>query len=91
MLGELSETSYEKKKVKLNAELVEIKKQIKELMDLIKCQKEIGKSVDAFVEMVNDETLKLPTHELIKFCIKKVVVIKKNDGKYKFLITDIFE
>ena len=91
VLGELSEDSYEKKKVKLNAELAEIKKQIKELTDLIKSQKEIGKSVDAFIEMVNEETLKLPTHELIKFCIKKVVVIKKDDGKYKFQITDIFE
>ena len=91
VLGELSEALYEKKKVKLNAELVEIKKQIKELTDLMKSQKEIGRLVDTFIEMVNDETLKLPTHELIKFCIKKVVVIKKDDGKYKFLITDIFE
>ena len=72
------------------SELAEIKKQIKELTDLIKSQKEIGKSVDTFVEIVNTETLKLPTHELIKFCIKKVVVIKKDDGKYKFLIADIF-
>ena len=73
MLGELSETSYEKKKVKLNTELAEIKKQIKELTDLIKSQKEIGKSVDAFVEIVNEETLKLPTHELIKFCVKSFI------------------
>ena len=89
-LEEISVEDYDAKRKELTENQVLLIKEKSKLKKSNITVNEINKSLDKFINSVNDNTLKMSDIELIRFCIKKVI-ISKVDNQYELKIIDVFK
>ena len=89
VLEEISFEEYEEESKRLSNLQIYLSKEKNELKNNNKSFCEIKEKIDDFIEKVNKNKLKLKDIELIRFCIKEVIIERK-DKKYEFKIIDVF-
>lgn len=86
---EISLDEYDSKRENLTAYQIKLTNEKNELKSNSKTIYEINKSLDSFIDSVNNKTLHMRDIELIRFCIKEVF-IKRNGNLFEFRIIDVF-
>lgn len=86
---EISFDEYEEKRILYSNKQVLLTKEKEELLNDNETVYEINKRVELFVDSISKKTLKMSEVDLIRLCIKKVIV-KRINKDYDIKIIDVF-